>query len=252
MSGIIDGKYIGLMEGNIVYRQHIFPKRCLDRFCSSSGAIQIRWVDGRKPIISGSNNGVFCAPKNKTWSQQAEIIYGMRIEDSFQKVIENSMQNDRYELDEFESRKITEFYALWLYRCESIGIDYEGQKGSFASSVVDKFENEKYEKKAISFVDERGALSARSLRNYFILGGIMSFLDHHHDLKWFMSKAAQVEFIVPDNPAGNLFIPISPDRCFVAGETLPVLSADQCRSANAVMIKGANKYYCARDFSRCF
>jgi Protein of unknown function (DUF4238) len=251
MSDMIDEKYIRAMKNNVVYRQHIFPKRSLDRFCADSGAIQIRWVDGRDSITTGSNNSMFCTPKKRTWSQKAELLYGKRIEDSFQGVIENSIENDLYELSESDSRKITEFYALWLYRCESIEIDYEGQSGGLTPLVVNKFEKESYEKIAVDFVDGRGALSARSMRCYFILGGIMHFLDRHHGLKWFMSKSSRVEFILPDNPGGMFFIPISPHRCFLAGGSSPLLSADDCMHANATMISVAKKYYCARDFSRC-
>lgn len=251
MRGEIDVKYIRAMKNNVVYKQHIFPKRCLDRFCADSETISVKLLKQRKSIKLRPSNRLFCAPEKRTWSQKAEVIYGKITEDKFQEVVEGSLENDCYEMSESDSRKITDFYALWLNRCDSIDIDFESQNGDYTPSVTTKDEKEYYEKLAIDFADERGTLSARSMRSAFIIGGIMHFLDRYSDLRWFMSKSLHVEFVVPDNPGGKFFIPISPNRCFVAEKSWPILSADQCRYANAAMIFGAKNYYCARDFSRC-
>lgn len=237
------------MEINVAKNQHIVPKRSLERFSNLCGSIEVSRVGQIGSFRTGARNPVFCF--KSAWDHKAEALDGKRIEDSFQGVVGRAIKSDAYQLAAFDSVEVTKFFALWLYRSQALEFDVGGVHPALTPSVVDKDEKLRLEALGVNFVDETGTFLAHVKRGWFVYGGVISFLDRHRGLKWFMSRGNVYEFVIADNPAGNLFIPISPELCLVAGRSWPVLTAEQCRQANLLTMAGARKFYCARDLGHC-
>lgn len=237
------------MTINIAKKQHIVPRRSLLRFGDESGLIEVRRPEQRGSFRAHAKNPVFCV--NSVWDHRTEFFQGKRIEDSFQSIVDNAIRSGSHRLTGAESLEITKFFALWLYRSQAVDYNDFGTHAAMTPSVVDHEEKLKYESLGIGFVDETGSFPQAMQRGWFIAGGIISFLDRHRDDQWSMCRASGYEFMISDNPAGNLFIPIAPDRCLIADYDVPLLSPDQCRQANLMTMVGAKRFYCARDLSRC-
>ena len=237
------------MRINIAKNQHIVPKRSLEHFGNLSGSIEVRRIGQIESFRTGARNPIFCF--KSAWDHRAEALDGKRIEDSFQGVVNRAIKSDVYQLESFESIEVTKFFALWLYRSQATEFNVDDVHPALKPSVVDKDEKLRLESLGINFIDETGTLPAHVKKGLFVCGGVMSFLDRHMGLKWFMSRSTEYEFLIADNPAGNLFIPISPELCLVAGYSWPVLTAEQCRQVNLLTMASARKFYCARDLSHC-
>lgn len=237
------------MSINIAKKQHVVPGRSLQRFANDSGLVEVRRPGQLGSFRTGVRNAVFCV--KSVWDHRTEAREGKRIEDSFQAIVDRAITSNSFRMTNEESVEVTKFFALWLYR--SHAIDYKDfvAHPPMTPTSVDGDEKLMYERLGISFVDETGSVPSHVKRGWFVTGGIMSFLDHHRDTRWFISRASEYEFLIADNPAETLFIPISPDRCLIAGHDVPSLSPDQCRQANLMAVAGAKRFYCARDLSRC-
>jgi hypothetical protein len=234
---------------NIAKNQHIVPKRSLERFSNFSGAIEVSRIGQIRSFQTSPKNPVFCF--NRAWDHKAEALEGKRIEDSFQGVVDRAIQAGTYQLVSSDSIEVTKFFALWLYRSQAMEFDVGGVHPALTPSAADKDEKLRLEALGVNFVDETGTFPSHVKRGWFVCGGVMSFLDRYMDLKWFMSRGTHYEFLIADNPVEKLFIPISPELCLVAGQSWPVLTAEQCKQANLLAMAGAKKFYCARDLSRC-
>lgn len=237
------------MSINIAKKQHIVPGRSLQRFADDSGLVEARRLGQLGSFRARVRNSVFCV--NSVWDHRTEAIQGKRIEDSFQAIVDRAIASDSFRMTNEESVEITKFFALWLYRSYAIDYNDFGVHPPMTPTVVNGEEKRRYERLGIGFVDETGAFPSHVQRGWFVMGGVMSFLDRHRDARWFTSHASDYEFLIADNPAETLFIPISPNRCFIAGHDEPSLSPDQCRQANLMTVAGAKRFYCARDLSRC-
>jgi hypothetical protein len=237
------------MTVNVARNQHIVPGRSLLRFGNESGIVQVGRPGQRGSFRTRVRNPVFCV--KKVWDHKTEALDGKEIEDNFQAVVDKAIASGSHRLSDADSLHVTTFFALWIYRSEANEYDAPRVNPRLSPQVVDVKEKLELEWLGISFIDETGSFPAHVLRGWFVMGGVMNFLDEYRNLSWFMCRGSGYEFIIADNPAGHFFIPVSPDLCLIPEFSSPLLSPRQCRQANLMALASAKKFYCARDFSRC-
>lgn len=234
---------------HIVKNQHIFPKASLDRFTDEAGNISVLRLSSGPAFPQKTRNKIFCV--DQEWDQRAEIALGKVIEDDFQELIENILLSFRYSLSKEESTIVSKFYALWSYRScineYDDSLPLESIKMT-PNNISDERKTE-LELMHIHYVDESGRMPDRFLKGIIIQGGIMHFLDRNPDLSWCLVKSPYFDLILPDNPANDLYIPVSPDLCLLAGNPVAELSKNQSIHANKISIEKSKEWVCGRDLA---
>jgi hypothetical protein len=219
------------MSGIIVKNQHILPSRSIQRFCATNGNVEVlRKASGEK-FSAKPNNKIFCV--TRLWDQGTEKSFGKQIEDEFQSVIEQILQCGDYAIPKKQHRSITRFLALWRYRASIDSEAYPIHEASkLTPTVTDPNEKILLDELHIHYVDESGSFPSRNMRGIELQGQVMMFNRTHQDLSWCLVKSLHLDLIVPDSPENDLFIPITPSMCLLAGKAFPELSLAQSKDAN--------------------
>lgn len=219
------------MSKIIVKKQHIIPSRSIQRFCGTNGNVEVlRKASGEK-FLAKPKNKVFCV--NQVWDQGTEKSFGKQIEDEFQSVVEQVLKRNDYTIPKKQHQAITRFLALWRYRASIENEAYPIHEASKLSpTLIDPDEKIRLDELHINYVDESGSFPSINMRGIELQGQVMMFDRIHHDLKWCLVKSLHLDLIVPDSPENDLFIPITPSICLLAGKPLPELSIAQSKEAN--------------------
>lgn len=236
------------MNRTIVKNQHTFPKRSLERFLNDENCIYVRRLSGNGPFPVKPDNQIFCVTRK--WCQSSEQGLGKGIEDKYQGVIEDLLANKRTELLPAESEIVNQFYALWKYRtCID---EFEDQIGSFnlTPTALTSEEKRDLDLSHISYVDETGSFPNRNIKGVIMHGGIIHFLDMHRNTPWILVESPDCELIIPDNPGNDMYIPVTPHWCLLAGNPVKSLTVKQSEQANLGSVAKSNQYIAGRSLSR--
>jgi hypothetical protein len=109
-------KHQPVQKGNphqLVVRQHIFPKRSIERYCDKFSTVAILMLPDLKQLPVKPKNPVFCV--ERLWDEGTEKGCGKRIEDEFQAVVERVLKGTNPD-PVYDSQILTEFYFLWRIR----------------------------------------------------------------------------------------------------------------------------------------
>jgi hypothetical protein len=219
------------MSGIIVKNQHILPSRSIQRFCATNGNVEVLRKASGKKFSAKPNNKIFCV--TRLWDQGTEKSFGKQIEDEFQSVIEQILQCGDYAIPKKQHRSITRFLALWRYRASIDSEPYPIHEASkLTPTVTDPNEKILLDELHIHYVDKSGSFPSRNMRGIELQGQVMMFNRTHQDLSWCLVKSLHLDLIVPDSPENDLFIPITPSMCLLAGKAFPELSLAQSKDAN--------------------
>lgn len=232
------------MNNIISKNQHTFPKSSLDRFVDERGNVFVKRLKGGSPFPVKTKNRIFCV--NNKWDQRAEKCFSKNIEDKYQSLTARVLSSKCCDLSSVESEAITTFYALWAYRSCIDDFDYMLQPGIFNPQYLSENEKLKLESLFVSFIDETGYFSKPTSKGIILNGGIISFVEAHKNMQWKLVKSPDVELIIPDNPANDLYIPVTPNFCFLAGNPVKTLSITQAQDLNLRSIAKSVHYFCGK------
>jgi hypothetical protein len=243
-------KYEPVQKGNphdLVVKQHIFPKRSIQRFCEGTGCVDLFILSGNKRLSIKPDNSIFCV--RRSWDERAEKGYGKSIEDKFQSAIEKVLNDNSSCIDH---KALTEFYCLWQIRHYwsrlSIPDEDLGVQPEYPLEIDDR---EGLEKAHIVYVNNEGKIPARILRGLRMQQNLDDAIEKMAGIKWGMLTASQGEFLVPDNFSGVYIVLVNPKLCFAAGYDSQTIRLSSVNHINSLAVSSADRYIFARDFSKC-
>ena len=102
---------------NLTCRQHILPRKSIERFADKDGLVSVLFLKGSKSGKSErlpSKNDLFCA--KRAWDQRSEVITKKVYEDPFQELAERIVSGETQSLGPKDNITATAFWGLWRAR----------------------------------------------------------------------------------------------------------------------------------------
>jgi len=97
----------------LVRRQHVFPRRSIERF-AAAGGVELADLKRNRFRLASVDDVMFCA--DRAWNNGAEIGWMKEIEDAFQALAEEMLWTGRDTFTNAENETLAEFYGLWQER----------------------------------------------------------------------------------------------------------------------------------------
>ncbi|WP_306589408.1 DUF4238 domain-containing protein [Geothrix sp. 21YS21S-4] len=236
---------------HLVVRQHVFPVASLDRFSNKDGRLHVRLITSKKYLHLESSHSLFCA--ERAWDERAEKGYMRGIEDEFQDLAREVIFSRQGSLDENTSLVATRFFALWKCRAHfkkdplpdvklnALGVERE----------LTKDEEECLEKNGYVFARSNLTIAGRQMTGIQIQTHIDRICDHLESYQWMIVRADAGEFIVPDSPPEEPFIPLNPQIALVGNSKLSKISKIALGKINKHLHSSCHRYYLGRDLQVC-
>lgn len=235
----------------LTIRQHVFPRSAIQRFADEEGSVEVHLFEGDKRFRVKPTNAVFCA--HRVWDQAAETLQSEPIEGPYAALADQIASGQVETLTPAMDRVVSAFFLLWNHRHGAMAklsnedVTLTSMPEEFA---LTKEQEEILEKKGVMFV--RGnKFPSRFLNRLTIQRENDRGMLKMADTKWGVLRAAQGEFLVPDNTAELGVVPVSPTLCLAAGLPDGVLSQCQVGHVNSQLRAGARSYLFARNLAMC-
>ena len=240
----------------LTIRQHFIPKESIKRFANNEGKVQAKHLKTKqqKTVFVSPDDGIFYV--NRLWDQRAESVYMKKIEDTFQGLVDEVVQ-DRIKLfDETQSKIICDMYALWEYRILQIEEIFKNPNLSVSlreikGDALTQDEQEILESKNCMYINEDGDVPKRFFIGFQIQRQI-DFSTYSH-VQWGIIKSINKEFILPSNPIAQkdtnttIVFPISPLYCLVPNPIYKVVDDGIIEELNTLMKQDAKWFYVGRN-----
>lgn len=235
----------------LTIRQHVFPRSAIQRFADAEGNVDVHLFAGDKRFRVKPTHAVFCA--HRVWDQAAETTHSKPTEMAYAALADQIASGQIETLTPDMDRIVTALYLLWNHRHGAM-TKLSNEDVTLASMPEDfylsKEQEETLEVKGAMFM--RGnKLPRRFLNRLAILRendrGMLKMANDH----WGVLRAAEGEFLVPDNTAGLGAMPVSPTICLAVGGADQALSSRQVTEVNRQLRAGAANYCFARDLPSC-
>lgn len=240
---------------NLTVNQHIFPKFCIKRFTDDAG--KVHFYDQKNNKISKQNpkNRRFCG--QRVWSERQETGFMKSIEDDYLSLINRVYPHITYQLRREDHATITSMFFLWKFRqYRAINpIPDTHLKNMLTNSISTSFtldQREQAEKVGITIIDDNGLVNGRDMTGDNIQLQVMHYQNYYKDMYWGVLHSQNAEFLVPDTYDDVLVLPVSPFICFVLNFESALVTDQHVYQINKIAVSKSQKYYFARDFSKCF
>lgn len=233
----------------LTIKQHVFPKKSIDRFSDGEGVVQLVRKNCAKVIKVNSSNYLFCA--KRVWDQRTEAGIGKNIEDRFQDLAESILTDSSKVIGHFEKIVVEDFFSLWRtrqkFRVEGLeDLRLEGIEGD----SLTKDQQEILERKHVSFFRD-GVMPGRFAAQIHVIGYMNTFRENNRDMQWGVVRAGEGEFIVPDCFQDMMIVPVSPKLMIMADQPNSILTRSEVAVTNQIAIARSTDYYFARRLSSC-
>lgn len=232
--------------------QHTFPRASIARFIDGDGRVAVSYIPGKKQLRLTCDDQLFCA--KRTWDQRAEQGFMKKIEDAFQSLAEGIIDGRVMRIGFFEKPIVNDFFALWNIRAhrKSQPIADQPINGIVAlERNLTKDQQELLEKHHISFIRPDLKIPGRQLAGINIQMNLDMVRQQLADAQWGILKAAEGEFIVPDNFSNARVVPLTPTMCLFSQSDNEVISSAEVAEINRHAIASGVEYLFARDLSKC-
>ena len=120
-----------------------------------------------------------------------------------------------------------------------------GVLGTTRNLSVD--EQELLEKHHINPIRPDASIDGRHLTSVQIQLNFYRVREEMEDAHWGILKSRRGEFIVPDNSANRVFLPVTPEICFANTQGYRTVDEVEVLKMNADSIKSSSEYYFARN-----
>ena len=248
-------KYEKPQKGNpheLTINQHCLPARSIERFTNSSECVEVFLKDEEKQFPVKPSNKIFCAMR--AWDQKAESGFMKDIEDRYQALADRVIQQEILILDKREELLISKMFALWntrwhwdFYSDQTKHIELTSILSGDTLSID---QEEGLEKAGITTMrshSDNVTIPIRLLTGIGIKANIHQAMSHLTDANWEIITCTEGEFVVPDTANVFRYLPLTPHFCFFSQSRDQKLNPKQI---NQELIKGAKRFYFARDLSK--
>ena len=233
----------------LTVKQHCFPKKSIERFTNKDGVVHVRLIEQDKTVLLKPDDYNFCA--RRTWDERAETGYMREIEDRYQELADKIAASKIVRrLKSNEKNVVTEMYILWNCRWHWNKTPVEDQKIKGALGVTHEYskdEQERLEKEGIATIKSDLTISGRNLTGIAIQQNIFDYRKHKRSCSWGILKSLGAEFVVPDNAAHRIVLPVTPNICLINGEGYRLASEHEVAEMNDLAKRDSEKYYFARS-----
>jgi hypothetical protein len=229
-------------------KQHVFPRQSIQRFANASGFVAVRLLAQGKTVPLQPDDPLFCA--RRAWDQRAERGYMRKIENAFEPVAAR-VAGGGAALNPAECALATEFSALWRRRFHHRGATQPDLRGGVKGDPLTLDQRECLEMNGYSFVGADDAMPGRmftGLRIQLEIGRLTPLMDGHG---WGVARAADGEFLLPDNFGNHAIIPVSPKAFLIWGSPDASFGLAQVADLNRFARSSSVDYLAARDFAAC-
>jgi hypothetical protein len=231
-------------------KQHIFPVRSIERYLKIDGTAEVYLKSINKSIQTNPYDQIFCALRG--WDHGTEIGYMKSVEDKFQALAELILDGSTISIGLKEKEIVNEFYGLWnlrsYYEANPIGDqNLQGIPGD--DLTLDT--QEMLEKHGVGFIRPDATVPGRQMTGLRIIIDMIPIRKQLEVAQWGIIRSSQGEFIVPDNFSNNQIVPITPNLCLYSPSRNAILSIVGIREVNRLAIQSSQKYYFAKDLSKC-
>lgn len=248
-------RYEPTQPGNpneLTHRQHVFPKRSIERFYQD-GRVDFVDLSRGKRRQARADDKMFCG--ERAWSHGAEHGFMKDIEDAFQALAEAIIVDPDVALDHEQTETLIKFYGLWAHRARNRRLPFQTIRPKSRNLLGVRIECtedelELLEKNNIIGTRPNGSWSMRDLMGSVIQGRIDDVLDEFAGRRWGVLTAAMGEFCVPDFP-DNGVIPVTPTLALALDNERAYISWDNVGTINRTLFRNAQEHLFARSFARC-
>ena len=118
-------RYEPTQPGNpneLTHRQHVFPKRSIERFYQD-GRVDFVDLSRGKRRQARADEKMFCG--ERAWSHGAEHGFMKDIEDAFQALAEAIIVDPDVALDHEQTETLIRFYGLWAHRARNRRLPFQ-------------------------------------------------------------------------------------------------------------------------------
>lgn len=234
----------------LAIRQHIFPKRSIERFCARGG-VDLLDLKREKTRRARPEDVAFCA--DRTWNHGAETGWMKDIEDAFQPIAEMVVKNPEVRLGTEEATAVSAFYALWRSRSERRHLPKQTLRpnGVLASRVdYTADELELLERNGVIAASGDGSFAMRDIMTPVISLAMGRYRAELAGREWNVVSASNGEFCVPDVPAQGI-VPITPTLALHVNHTAGSLSSHELLIINGLSVLTASEYIFGRSLDAC-
>lgn len=234
----------------LIYRQHVFPRRSIERFCISQ-RVDFMDIQRKKRRWARSDDTMFCA--DRAWNHGAETGFMKRIEDDFQAVVDGILPGLPKNLSGGEMVVVADFFALWRTRVDFRRLPVQHVRPAGASGVrreLSHDELELLEKHKITATRPDGSFAMRDLNTPRIILQMDHIRDHLENRRWGVIRSLEGDFCVPDGPRAGV-IPVTPGIALVVDAENASIDRMQVEQINRIQLSAASDYFFARSLQDC-
>lgn len=256
----MNNKFEEIQKSNphaLTEKQHFIPKQSIQRFCNEHNCIKIKNLTSRnKKIVSVScEDEVFRV--QRLWDQRAENGYMKKIEDAFQKLVDQIIEEKIISFNDNENKIICDMYTLWESRIFQIEKFLENetlfiQLNGIHGENLTKDEEEILEKKHCLYTNKNAEISNRNMIGFQIQRNLDFSL--YSNIKLGIVKSISKEFIMPSNPipSEDIIFPISSQYCLIPNFNFiyEIVNDETVDELNNIMMKHAKWFYFGKNLEK--
>lgn len=252
----MNNKFELIQKGNqyrLTKEQHFIPASHIKRFYNLNKKIFCKNLVSKNKKISAINTNDSTFKVQRLWAEFAEKGYMKSIEDNFNKLVDDILNEKIKKFNQEQSRVICDMYTLWerrIYHIEEfeknleLNIKFNGIKGD----IYSQNEKEKIESMHMSFIDENNEIPSRDI----IAGQIQVYIldSPYKNLEWGILKSNKKQFVFPSNPfmkntdkKTTIIYPISPHYCLCPTAIYHEVCDKNVEKLNEVMINNSKWFY---------
>lgn len=178
------------------------------------------------------------------------------IEDRFQPIADAILRDGHAAWLHFSHHALSQFFALWterFYAFASPSPDAKLNGIVGMERTLSKDEQEVLESKFMVFANNDLTISGRFLTGLKIQIATMRRAASLASVRWGIWKAKPDagSFLVPDDFAGHMVIPISPEICLVGNDGNRYVGRPEIAEINRIAFTTSQNHFFGADLSRC-
>lgn len=198
--------------------QHVLPEKIIERFADTDGHVAVFFKEGRRRgefvRLPYKEKGLFCA--KRVWNQGSEDTTKTTYEDPFQELAKRIIVGTTQVLDSKDNITATCFWGLWTSRFQARKNPPQDKPVFGVSGIEDQDLRERIERAGGMFINPDRTIPGRVIAGWNIQKITDQTLMQNPNLAWWIVEAQELEFIVPDNPGGIPYLPVSPKIALLA------------------------------------
>jgi hypothetical protein len=230
--------------------QHLFAAASINRFSDVNGSVEVKRIGAKQSFLVKSDNKIFCA--NFVWDHGSESGFMKKIEDQYQALINDVLNDKVLQFSGVQNQIITKMYVLCCVRFIRKKTPIPSRKlNGVKPEILTIDEKEILEKKGYKFVDSNSIVSSRMLSGEQIQHEVDHIFRQWEAFNWGILSTTGGEFIIPDNFIKHRYLPLTPTMMLVANQVSRPLGIEEVEKINRDAIQSSDTYFFARNFSAC-